>query len=216
MFTSGCETTPAQGRRFSLAKIPLAARGKLLRSAPRLRRGRVKIAGNYRNAVGEAQARARGAMPLSRAQAAKRALIAALKSLARAYGVPVALSRDADDAAVRAAHRKVVLRVHPDKGGSVADAQRLSAAKSAWDAAKRAARDRPEGGRPGGAERSDRAGWPPRRANEREPKAGERKEGEPKEDAHSARGSAKERTQGGKRGERACAVRAEKSALPLQ
>ena len=75
-------------------------------------------------------------MPLSRAQAAKRALIAALKSLARAYGVPVALSRDADDAAVRAAHRKVVLRVHPDKGGSVADAQRLSAAKSAWDAAQ--------------------------------------------------------------------------------
>ena len=43
-------------------------------------------------------------MPLSRAQAAKRALIAALKSLARAYGVPLSLSRDADDAAVRAAH----------------------------------------------------------------------------------------------------------------
>ena len=90
-------------------------------------------------------------MPLSRVVAAKRAFIAALKSLARAYGVPVALSQDADDAAVRAAHRRVVLRVHPDKGGSVADAQRLSAAKSAWDAAKRAARDRPEGGRPGGA-----------------------------------------------------------------
>ena len=74
-------------------------------------------------------------MPLSRAQAAKRAFIAALKSLARAYGVPVVLSQDADDAAVRAAHRRVVLRVHPDEGGSVADAQRLSAAKSAWDAA---------------------------------------------------------------------------------
>ena len=63
-------------------------------------------------------------MPLSRAQAAKRVFIAALKSLARAYGVPVALSQEADDAAVRAAHRRVVLRVHPDKGGSVADAQR--------------------------------------------------------------------------------------------
>ena len=42
---------------------------------------------------------------MSRAVAAKRALIAALKSLARAHGVPRSLTQDADDAAVRAAQR---------------------------------------------------------------------------------------------------------------
>ena len=51
---------------------------------------------------------------------------------------------------------------------------------------------------------------------EREPKAGDAKEGGRKEDAPTARGSAKERTQGVRRGERVCAVKAEKSALPLQ
>ena len=69
-------------------------------------------------------------MPCGHAQAAKRALVAELKSLARTYGVPVQLTRDATDAVVRAAYRRIVLRVHPDKGGSVADSQRLSAAKT--------------------------------------------------------------------------------------
>ena len=94
MVRSGCETTPAQGDQFSLAKMPSADGGKLLRSAARLRRAPVKIAGNQRNAEGEARARARAAMPLSRAQGAKRALIGARKSLARAYGVPVELTRN--------------------------------------------------------------------------------------------------------------------------
>ena len=85
------------------------------------RRGERACAVKAEKSAGGAQARARGAMPVSRPVAAKRPLIAALKSLARAHGV-----------------------------------------------------------------------------------------------AHSARGSAKERTQGGRRGERACAVKAEKSALPLQ
>ena len=75
-----------------------ADRGKLPGSAARLRRALLKIAGNYRNAEGEARARARAAMPHSRVEAAKRALITALKSLARAHGVPVALTHDAEDA----------------------------------------------------------------------------------------------------------------------
>ena len=50
---------------------------------------------------------------------AKRALVAALKSVARTYGVRVDLTRDSPDAAVRSAYRRVFLRAHPDKGGSV-------------------------------------------------------------------------------------------------
>ena len=43
-----------------------------------------------------------GAMPHSGVQTAKRSLVAVLKSLARAYGVAVELTRDAADTAVRA------------------------------------------------------------------------------------------------------------------
>ena len=58
-------------------------------------------------------------MPASGGQTAKRSLVAVLKSLARAYGVAVELTCDAADTAVRAAYRRGLLRVHPDKGGSV-------------------------------------------------------------------------------------------------
>ncbi len=49
---------------------------------------------------------------------AKRALVAALKSVARSYGVRVDLTGESPDAAVRSAYRRVVLRAHQDKGGS--------------------------------------------------------------------------------------------------
>ena len=62
-------------------------------------------------------------MPSLVAQA-KRALVAALKSVARTYGVRVDLTGDSPDAAVRSAYRRVFLRAHPDKGGSVEHAQR--------------------------------------------------------------------------------------------
>ena len=58
-------------------------------------------------------------MPRGQAEDAKRALVATLKSLARTYGLPVQLTRDAPDAAVRAAYRRVFRRAHPDKGGSL-------------------------------------------------------------------------------------------------
>ena len=57
-------------------------------------------------------------MPRGHAEDAKRALVATLKSLARTYGVPVQLTRDATDAAVRAAYRRVFRRAHPDKGAA--------------------------------------------------------------------------------------------------
>ena len=109
-------------------------------------------------------------MPHIRVEAAKRALITALKSLARAYGVPVALTRYADDAAVRAAHRRVVLRVHPDKGGSVADAQRLSAAAATERAgAPEKARTPTERGAPRGERtRGNRRRENPRKENRKQ------------------------------------------------
>ena len=114
-------------------------------SCPLLRRGGVlssatlaKIARNSSCAVGEAQARAWGAprrtahpgpMPESQVKTARRVLVAALKSVARAYGVRVDLTNTAPDAAVRAAYRRVFLRAHPDMGGSMDDAQRLSVSR---------------------------------------------------------------------------------------
>ena len=76
-------------------------------------------------------------MPCSGIEKAKRALVAALKSVARIYGVRVDLTTEAPDTAVRSAYRRVYLRAHPDKGGSVERAQRLSGAKTAWEEAQR-------------------------------------------------------------------------------
>ena len=128
MFSPGCETTRARGCYFSLAKMDPSARGKLLGFGRRLGRRAVpwKSHQTLFTLKGAAQARALGAMPLSTAQATKRALVRVLKSLARTYGVAVDLTCDAADADVRAAYRRVFLRAHPDKGGSVGDAQRLS------------------------------------------------------------------------------------------
>jgi len=60
-----------------------------------------------------------------------------LRSLAESYGVEVDVSRDSPAASVTAAYKRVVLKVHPDKGGRLEDAQRLQVAKDAWDAAKK-------------------------------------------------------------------------------
>ena len=68
----------------------------------------------------------------------KRAFVKILLSLAVAYNVAVPLNRDSAVHAVHAAYRKVILRVHSDKGGSVVDTQRLQAAKELWDKAKNA------------------------------------------------------------------------------
>ena len=83
-------------------------------------------------------------MPTSKGQGAKRAFVATLKALGAKYGVAVTVSRASSDADVRRAHKRVLLKVHPDKGGTATDAQRLQAAREAWDSAAK----NPVGGRP--------------------------------------------------------------------
>lgn len=73
-------------------------------------------------------------------QIAKRALVSLLLALAQEYGVCLTLKREDSDALINAAYRKVVKRVHPDKGGRVADAQKLQAARERWMNAKQPAK----------------------------------------------------------------------------
>ena len=71
---------------------------------------------------------------------AKRLSVCLLKSLATTYGVVLQLSRDAADAEVTSAFRKVSRKAHPDQGGSVADQTALNNARDAWqDAVKEVA-----------------------------------------------------------------------------
>ncbi len=77
-------------------------------------------------------------MACSRAERAKRALVSLLLALAAAYGVSLTLRREAGDAAVTEAFRRVIRKAHPDKGGSVQDAQRLQQAREDWQATLKA------------------------------------------------------------------------------
>ena len=71
------------------------------------------------------------AMP-SEMDVAKRNLVRVLTSLARKYGVHLALTRDSTPGEVQTAYRSVARKAHPDKGGSNDDFQRLSAANDVW------------------------------------------------------------------------------------
>ena len=66
------------------------------------------------------------------AQLAKRAFVNFLLALAAAYGLILNVTRDSADADLVSAFKRVVRKAHPDKGGSVADTQRLHAARDAW------------------------------------------------------------------------------------
>ena len=57
-------------------------------------------------------------MPLSLIQRAKRAFVSVLLKLAFDYGVAVDINRESDDKAVSQCYRRVVKKVHPDKGGN--------------------------------------------------------------------------------------------------
>jgi len=70
-----------------------------------------------------------GALPARAVQVARRTLVSVLRSLGRAYRVSVTVTRDSPDAAVTAAYRRILLKIHPDKGGRVEDAQQLQGAK---------------------------------------------------------------------------------------
>ena len=75
-------------------------------------------------------------MAVSPALSARRVLIKVMLSLATLCSVLLSLSRDATDAEVRAGYKKLVRKVHPDKGGKTEDAQNLQVAKDMWDDAK--------------------------------------------------------------------------------
>ena len=71
-------------------------------------------------------------------QLAKRALVKVFLELAGIYGVVLAVNRDSADKEVKAAYRRVIVKAHPDKGGSAAHAQKLNDAFRAWEEAARA------------------------------------------------------------------------------
>jgi len=75
-------------------------------------------------------------MPSSTVLIAKRALVSLLLKLAVACHVVISINRDSADAQVQAAFRRVVLKVHPDKGGRLEDSQALHGAKARWDEVK--------------------------------------------------------------------------------
>ena len=52
----------------------------------------------------------------SQTQLAKCALVTVLLALAAVYGVLCTLDRESDDTAVKSAYKRIILRVHPDKG----------------------------------------------------------------------------------------------------
>ena len=76
------------------------------------------------------------AMPSQR-DVSKRALVTLLLLLSATYVVPISICRDSPDEVVLGACRKVVRKVNPDRGGLLADAQKLTAARDNWDAARR-------------------------------------------------------------------------------
>ena len=79
-------------------------------------------------------------MPHSLLLRAKRAFVSVLLKLAVEYGVAADVNRESDDKAISQAYRRVVRKVHPDKGGSKKKFQTLQVAKETWDTARQGAR----------------------------------------------------------------------------
>lgn len=88
-------------------------------------------------------------MPASQIGVATRAFVAVLLALARGYQLALHVNRDSDREALMKAYKRVLLKVHPDKGGSKQDTQKLTAAKETWDRALKASSS--NGGRPSAA-----------------------------------------------------------------
>ena len=75
-------------------------------------------------------------MPTYAVQLAKRALVVLLHALAQVYDVRVTCARTSPDAAVLKDFRRLVLKAHPDRGGSVEHQQQLNDARAAWERAQ--------------------------------------------------------------------------------
>lgn len=92
-------------------------------------------------------------MPTSPLGVATRAFASVLLLLARRYQLHLVVNRDSSQEVLLKAYKKVVLKVHPDKGGTKEDAQKLQAVKTEWDKARKRPADtggRPSAGAPGG------------------------------------------------------------------
>ena len=76
-------------------------------------------------------------MRVSKVGVATRAFVAVLLSLARAYQLSVQVNRDSSPDELLQAYKRVLLKAHPDKGGSNEHMQRLQAAKETWQQTKR-------------------------------------------------------------------------------
>ncbi len=86
-------------------------------------------------------------MALGVAQSVKRALVKLLITVAAVYSVILeGFSRESCDEEVEKVYGKVILRAHPDKGGSKEYAQKLLETKAAWDNARHAKPGRPSCG----------------------------------------------------------------------
>ena len=60
-----------------------------------------------------------------------------LLAFARQYQIPaLVINRDSPDKDILTALKKVARRIHPDKGGSTSDFQRLNNARDEWEKAK--------------------------------------------------------------------------------
>ena len=79
-------------------------------------------------------------MVLSAAQIAKRAFVRILLAFATQYQVSLSVSRDSADKEILTAYRRLVKKVHPDKGGKKEDQQKLQNAKVEWEGAAASAR----------------------------------------------------------------------------
>jgi len=71
-------------------------------------------------------------MGLSVLQFAVRTFVTVLLALARSYDSDIAVNGDSSEQQIEAAFRKLMRKVHPDKGGRNEDAQRLQQAREDW------------------------------------------------------------------------------------
>ena len=77
------------------------------------------------------------AMPLSPLESAKQAFFSLLLRLGRSHAVPLQISRESPDPELLKAYRRISKKVHPDRGGSLAQSQNLNASKDAWEEARK-------------------------------------------------------------------------------
>ena len=66
-------------------------------------------------------------------ESATRAFVSVLLLLARSYELVLAINRNSSERELLKAYRKLLLKVHPDKGGKESDQRSLQEAKERWE-----------------------------------------------------------------------------------